>query len=86
MCCWTPTRRPASHCRRCRWPTVLALITPRLPETAAGETLEDGMVLALTGYVWEQGVGGVFTRDAVHVTADGAEVLSASPSWQDVRV
>ena len=25
-------------------------------------------------------------RDAVHVTADGAEVLSASPSWQDVRV
>jgi len=62
------------------------VITPRLAATAAAETLEDGMVLAVTGYVWEPGVGAVFTRDAVHVTADGAEVLSASPSWQDARV
>jgi len=62
------------------------VITPRLSATAAAEILEDGMVLAVTGYVWEPGVGAVFTRDAVHVTADGAEVLSASPSWQDARV
>ena len=62
------------------------VITPRLPETAAGETLEDGMVLALTGYVWEQGVGRCSPATPSIVTADGAEVLSASPSWQDVRV
>lgn len=62
------------------------VITQRLSATAAAERLDEGMVLAITGYVWEPGVGGVFTRDAVHVTADGAEVLSASPSWQDVRV
>ncbi|MFN8227187.1 MAG: M24 family metallopeptidase [Mycobacterium sp.] len=62
------------------------VVTPRLPETAAAETLEEGMVLALTGYVWEPGVGAVFTRDAVHVTSDGAEVLSTGPSWRDVRV
>ena len=61
------------------------VVTPRLPETAATEVLEEGMVLALTGYVWEAGVGAVFTRDAVLVTADGAEVLSTGPSWQDVR-
>ncbi|HNM83954.1 MAG: M24 family metallopeptidase [Mycobacterium sp.] len=62
------------------------VITQRLSATAAAERLDEGMVLAITGYVWEPGVGGVFTRDAVHVTADGAEVLSASPSWQDIRV
>ncbi len=62
------------------------VVTPRLPETAAAETLEEGMVLALTGYVWESGVGAVFTRDAVHVTSNGAEVLSTGPSWQDIRV
>lgn len=62
------------------------VVTPHLRATAERELLEEGMVLALTGYVWAQGVGAVFTRDAVHVTADGAEVLSTSPSWQDVRV
>ena len=40
------------------------------------------MVLAVTGYVWEYGVGAVFSRDAVLITDDGAEVLSSSPTWQ----
>ncbi|WP_406815682.1 M24 family metallopeptidase [Mycobacterium sp. M23085] len=50
---------------------------------AAGEhdRLEAGMVLAITGYVWQRDVGAVFRRDTVHITADGAEALTTSPSW-----
>jgi hypothetical protein len=40
------------------------------------------MVLAVTGYVWEEGVGAVFGREAVLITADAAEVLTGSPFWQ----
>ncbi len=48
---------------------------------AAGEhdNLDAGMVLAITGYVWQQGVGAVFRRDTVHITEDGAAVLTTSP-------
>jgi Xaa-Pro dipeptidase len=51
---------------------------------AAGEhdRLEAGMVLAITGYVWQEGVGAVFRRDTVHITEDGPEVLTSSPSWR----
>ncbi len=53
---------------------------PVISETlcAAGEydRLDAGMVLAVTGYVWQQGVGAVFRRDTVHITDDGAEVLT----------
>jgi Xaa-Pro aminopeptidase len=47
---------------------------------AAGEHdhLDAGMVLAITGYVWQEGVGAVFRRDTVHITDDGAEVLTSS--------
>ena len=50
---------------------------------AAGEhdRLEAGMVLAVTGYVWQQDVGAVFRRDMVHITGDGPDVLTTSPSW-----
>ncbi|GAB7144703.1 M24 family metallopeptidase [Mycobacterium riyadhense] len=58
------------------------VISPELPETAAGERLQPGMVLAVTGYVWEPGIGAVFGREAVLITADGAEVLTCSPFWQ----
>ncbi|RUP04435.1 MAG: aminopeptidase P family protein [Mycobacterium sp.] len=58
------------------------VISARLPRTAAQERLEPGMVLAVTGYVWEQGVGAVFGREAVLVTADGPEVLTTSPFWR----
>jgi Xaa-Pro dipeptidase len=46
---------------------------------AAGEhdRLDAGMVLAITGYVWQEGVGAVLRRDTVHITEDGPEVLSA---------
>ncbi|WP_156686933.1 M24 family metallopeptidase [Mycobacterium sp. Marseille-P9652] len=41
--------------------------------------LEPGMVLAVTAYVWEGGVGAVFRRDTVHITDGGAEVLTTGP-------
>ena len=41
------------------------------------------MVLAITGYVWQQGVGTVLRRDTVHVTDTGAVVLTLSPSFPE---
>ncbi|OBH54186.1 Xaa-Pro aminopeptidase [Mycobacterium mantenii] len=58
------------------------VVSQHLPETAADERLEPGMVLAVTGYVWQEGVGAVFGREAVLITAQGPEVLTASPFWQ----
>lgn len=58
------------------------VVSKHLPRTAGDERLEPGMVLAVTGYVWEEGVGAVFGREAVLITADGPEVLTASPFWQ----
>lgn len=57
------------------------VVSPSLRATAEADILEDGMLLAVTAYVWERGVGAVFTRDAVLITADGAEVLSAAPAY-----
>ncbi|WP_193046969.1 M24 family metallopeptidase [Mycolicibacterium baixiangningiae] len=57
------------------------VVSPTLRATAEADILEEGMVLAVTAYVWEQGVGAVFTRDAVLITADGAEILSAVPAY-----
>jgi Xaa-Pro dipeptidase len=62
------------------------VVTPQLRATAAKEILEPGMVLAVTGYVWQEGLGAVFSRDAVLITADGAEVLTSSPSWSRAGV
>ncbi|WP_407687248.1 M24 family metallopeptidase [Mycobacterium sp. HUMS_1102779] len=59
------------------------VISQHLPETATRERLEPGMVLAVTGYVWEPGVGAVFGREAVLITDDGHEVLTSSPCWRE---
>lgn len=56
------------------------VVSQHLPATAAEEQLEAGMVLAVTGYVWQPGVGAVFGREAVLITPDGPEVLTSSPS------
>jgi Xaa-Pro dipeptidase len=56
------------------------VVSRHLPATAAEEHLEPGMVLAVTGYVWQSGVGAVFGREAVLITSDGPEVLTSSPS------
>jgi Xaa-Pro dipeptidase len=58
------------------------VISRQLPATAEREHLDPGMVLALTGYVWQEGVGAVLRRDTVVITDSGPEVLTASPSWQ----
>ena len=58
------------------------VVSRQLPATAEHEHLEPGMVLALTGYVWQEGVGAVFRRDTVVITDSGPEVLTTSPSWQ----
>jgi Xaa-Pro dipeptidase len=57
------------------------VVTQQLPATAAADILEPGMVLAVSGYVWQEGVGSVFAREAVLITADGSEVLTSSPFW-----
>jgi Xaa-Pro dipeptidase len=56
------------------------VVSQHLPATAAEERLEPGMVLAVTGYVWQSGIGAVFGREAVLITPDGPEVLTSSPS------
>jgi Xaa-Pro aminopeptidase len=58
------------------------VVTEALPATAAAEKLEAGMVLAVTGYVWEAGVGAVLGRQPVLITQDGHEVLSSAPFWR----
>ncbi|MEU6352484.1 M24 family metallopeptidase [Streptomyces sp. NPDC047072] len=58
------------------------VVSTGLPGTAAEERLEPGMALAVTGYVWQEGVGAVLGREAVLITSDGAELLTSSPFWQ----
>lgn len=60
------------------------VISADLPATCAEERLEPGMVLAVTGYVWQPGVGAVFSRDAVLIGDDGGEVLTSSPTYDAV--
>jgi Xaa-Pro dipeptidase len=55
------------------------VVTGGLPRTARDERIEPGMVLALTGYVWEAGTGAAFRRDTVLVTGDGPELLTTAP-------
>lgn len=57
------------------------VITPDLPETAAEEELEPGMVISVSGCVWQPGVGSVIGREAVLITSDGSEVLTTAPFW-----
>lgn len=60
------------------------VVSKTLVSAGEHERLDTGMVLAVTGYVWQAGVGAVFRRDTVHITEDGADVLTGSgPSWPD---
>lgn len=61
------------------------VVSADLPATSAEERLEPGMVLAVTGYVWQPGVGAVFSRDAVLIGDGGAEVLTSSPTYGAVE-
>jgi Xaa-Pro aminopeptidase len=62
------------------------VIARHLPETAAIERLDPGVVLVVTACVFDDVVGSVISREAVRITADGPEVLSSSPSWSRERV
>lgn len=57
----------------------LPFVTGALRRTAADQKLEAGMVVALTAYVWEQGVGGIYGQEPVVITEDGPELLSSAP-------
>ena len=37
------------------------------------------MVLALTAYVWKEGVGGLYVQEPVVITDAGPESLAATP-------
>ena len=56
----------------------LPLVTAALPQTAAEQQLEVGMVLVLTTHVWEEGVGSVLHHEPVVVTASGPELLRST--------
>jgi Xaa-Pro aminopeptidase len=62
----------------------LPLVTHELPRTAAEQRLEPGMVFALTAYVWEEGVGGVYGQEPVLITDTGPSLLSSTP-FRDSR-
>ena len=59
------------------------VVSQTLLDAGEHDRLEAGMVLAITGYVWQEGVGAVFRRDSVHITEAGADVLTTSPVWRD---
>ncbi len=61
------------------------VVSETLSATGEHDQLEAGMVLAVTAYVWEQGIGAVFRRDTVQITDGGAQVLTDYPSWCDER-
>ncbi|OBI47359.1 Xaa-Pro peptidase family protein [Mycobacterium sp. E787] len=54
------------------------VVSETLSAAAEDDQLEAGMVLAISGYVWQEGIGTVFRRDTVHITDDGADVLTGS--------
>jgi Xaa-Pro aminopeptidase len=55
----------------------MPLVTHALPESAAQQTAEEGMVLALTSFVWKEGVGALYGADPIVLTADGPELLTS---------
>lgn len=57
----------------------LPLVTHALRRTACEQHLEVGMVLALTAFVPEPGVGAVYRLEPVVVTPSGPELLSTTP-------
>jgi len=55
------------------------VVTGALRADRAERAHRGGMVLALTSYVWEAGVGAAFRRDTVLVTGDRPELLTSAP-------
>jgi Xaa-Pro dipeptidase len=57
----------------------LPLVTRSLPLTAGEQHVEAGMVFALTGYVWKEGVGALYVQEPIVVTDAGPESLATTP-------
>lgn len=57
----------------------MPIVSHGLPRSAAEQRLEAGMVLALTAFVWEEGVGAAFGQEPVLVTESGPELLNTTP-------
>jgi Xaa-Pro dipeptidase len=57
----------------------LPLVTHSLPGQAAQQRAETGMVLALTAYIWKEGVGALYGQEPVLLTPHGPEVLASDP-------
>jgi Xaa-Pro dipeptidase len=62
------------------------VIAQGMPGTAARERLDPGVVLVLTGCVFDDDVGSIIVHEPVLITPDGPEVLSHSPFWNPERV
>jgi hypothetical protein len=56
-------------------PPLISAAGPAAPVGAAA-VITEGMVLAVQGWVSEEGAGGALELDVVHVTASGPRVLS----------
>ena len=61
------------------------VIVRDLPETAARERLDPGVILVVTGCVFDDTVGSVIAHEVVLITSSGPEVLSSSPFWNRDR-
>jgi Xaa-Pro dipeptidase len=57
----------------------LPLVTAALPRTAGEQAMEAGMVLALSAFVWQHGIGAVFAQEPVVIMATGPVPLSNKP-------
>jgi Xaa-Pro dipeptidase len=55
----------------------MPLVSHALPETAAAERLEPGMVLGLSAFVWEVGLGAAYAQQPVVIDDHGAVPLAA---------
>ena len=57
----------------------LPLVSHELPETAAAQLLQPGMVLGLSAFVWQHALGAAYVQHPVVITDRGAEQLSTHP-------
>jgi Xaa-Pro dipeptidase len=57
------------------------VVVAALPDTAARERLDPGVVLVVSGCVVDDRVGAVIVHEPVLITPDGPETLSGSPFW-----
>jgi Xaa-Pro aminopeptidase len=57
----------------------LPLVTHALPGEAAHQHAEEGMVLTVTAFVWQEGLGALYGQEPVVITSTGPERLASTP-------